>query len=93
MAKLQMSMLKLMYAWGNINWEEWTAKNIHLATFAQGFKNLLNRSATIQMTELVNLFATDFITEPDIDDNDTHLNPLNRLMSLSVFPQKIPRCT
>jgi hypothetical protein len=43
LAKLQMSMLKLMYACSNINWEEGAVKNIHLATFVQGFKNLPNR--------------------------------------------------
>ncbi len=88
LAKLQMSMLKLMYACGNIDWEEGTLKNIHLATFMQGFKNLLNMLATVQTTQLANLFTTVFTIEPDDGDNHTHLNPLNRLMSLSVFPQK-----
>jgi hypothetical protein len=31
-------MLKLMYAYGDIDWEEEMVKNIHLATFTQGFK-------------------------------------------------------
>jgi hypothetical protein len=91
LAKLQMSMLKLMYACGDINWEEGMVKNIHLATFAQGFKNLLDRLATVQTTQLANLFTTVFTTEPNNDNNDTHLNPLNRLMSLSVFPQKFTK--
>jgi hypothetical protein len=82
-----MSMLKLMYACSNIDWEEGTVKNIHLATFAQGFKNLLNRLATGQTTQQANLFTTVFTIEPKNDDNDMHLNPLNSLMSLSVFPQ------
>ncbi len=84
-------MLKLMYACSDINWEEGTVKNIHLATFAQGFKNLLDRSATVQTTQLANLFTTGFTTEPDKDNDDKHLNPLNRLMSLSVFPQKVTK--
>jgi hypothetical protein len=64
-------------------------KNVHLATFAHGFKNLLDRSATVQMTQLANLITTVFTTEPNDDNNGTHLNPLNKLMSLSVFLQKI----
>jgi hypothetical protein len=91
LVKLQMSMLKLMYACGDIVRKEGTVKNIHLATFTQGFKNLLNRLATVQMTQLANLFTTVFTSEPDNDDNDTHLNPLNRLMSLSVLPQKFTK--
>jgi hypothetical protein len=87
LAKLQMSMLKLMYSFGNINWEDRTVKNIHLATFAQGFKNLLDRSAMVQTTQQANLFTTVFTTKSDDDDNETHLNPLNRLMGLSIFPQ------
>jgi hypothetical protein len=91
LAKLQMSMLKLMYACGNIDWKERIVKNIHLATFAQGFKNLLKKLATVQTTQLANLFTTVFTTEPNDDDNDMHLNPLNRLRSLSVFPQKLTK--
>jgi hypothetical protein len=64
LAELQMSMLKLMNACGDINWEEGMVKNIHLATFAQDFKNLLNRLATVQATQLANLFTTVFTTEP-----------------------------
>ncbi len=91
LAKLQMSMLKLIYACGDINWEEGMVKNIHLAIFVQGFKNLLDRPATVQMTQLANLFTTVFTTEPNNNDDDMHLNPLNRLMSLSIFPQKITK--
>jgi hypothetical protein len=85
LAKLQSSMLKLMYACSNINWEEGTVKIIHLATFLQGFKNLLNRSATFQTTQRANLFTIVFTTEPNNDNNEMHLNPVNRLMSLSVL--------
>ncbi len=88
LAKLQLSMLKMMYACGDIIWEEGTVKNIHLATFAQGIKNILIRLATVQTTQLANMFTTVFTTKPDNDDDEMHLNPLNRLMSLSVFPQK-----
>jgi hypothetical protein len=88
LAKPQMSMLKLMYACGNIDWEEGTVKNIHLVTFVQGFKILLDRLVTVKMTQLANLFTTVFTTKPNNDNNDTHLNPLNRLMSLPVFLQK-----
>jgi hypothetical protein len=63
-------------------------KNIHLATFAQDFKNLLNRLATVQATQLAYLF---FTTEPNDDNNYMHLNLLNRLVSLSVFPQEFTK--
>jgi hypothetical protein len=36
--------------------------------------------------QLTNLFRTFFSTEPDEDDNDG--SPLNKLMSLYVFPPK-----
>jgi hypothetical protein len=72
----------------DIDGEEGMVKNIHLATFMQGFKNLLDRSAMVQMIQLANLFTTVFPTEPNNDNDETHLNPLNRLMSLSVFLQK-----
>jgi hypothetical protein len=91
LAKLQMSMLKLIYACGNIVWEKGTVKNIQLATFAQGFKNLPNRLTMVQTTQLANLFTTVFTTEPNNYNDDTHLNPLNRLMILSVFPPKITK--
>jgi hypothetical protein len=32
-----------------------------------------------------------FTTEPEDDNNDTPTNPLNRLMSLFVFPQKFTK--
>jgi hypothetical protein len=88
-----MSMLKLMYACNDIDWEEEMVKNIHLAIFAQGFKNLLDKSATIQKTQLVSLFTTVFTTEPEDDNNDKHLNFLNRLMSLSVSLKNLLRHT
>jgi hypothetical protein len=52
LAKLQISMLQLMYAGGEIDWEEGTVKNVRLADFAQGFKNLLGRSAAVQAAQL-----------------------------------------
>jgi hypothetical protein len=87
LAKLQ----QLMYASGKINWDNGIAKNICLAPFSQGFLNLLARSASIQATQLSNLFVMIFSTEPKDDDNNTPLNPLNRLMSLIVFPPKFTK--
>ncbi len=75
LAKLQMTMLKLFYATGDIDWEEGTVKNIHLATFAPGFNNLLGRTATNQEAQFTNLFNTVFITKPDEYDNNL-ANPL-----------------
>ncbi len=43
------------------------------------------------MTQLSNLFVTVFTTELEDDNNDTAINPLNRLMSLFVFPQKFTK--
>jgi hypothetical protein len=43
-------MLKLFYVNGVIDWDEVTVKDIHLATFAKGFLNLLNQTATVQET-------------------------------------------
>ena len=43
------------------------------------------------MTQLSNLFVTVFTTEPEDDDDDTAINPLNWLMSLFVFPQKFTK--
>jgi hypothetical protein len=50
LGKLQISMLKLFYVNGVIDWDEVTVKDIHLATFAKGFLNLLNQTATVQET-------------------------------------------
>jgi hypothetical protein len=91
LAKLQISMLRLMYASGEIDWDEGTVKNIKLATFAQGFKNLLDRLAMVQATQSANLFTSVFSTEADNDDDDSHLNPLNRLLSLFVFTPKFTK--
>jgi len=44
-------MLKLMYVSGDIDWDEATIKNIRLATFSKGFKNLLDRTASVQVTQ------------------------------------------
>jgi hypothetical protein len=85
-----MSMLKLFYVNGVINWDEGTVKDIHLATFAKGFLNLLNQTATVQETQFTNWLNTVFRAQPD-DDNNELINPLNRLMSLSVFPKKFTK--
>jgi hypothetical protein len=82
LAKLNTSMLKLMYAMAKIDWEESKMKNVHLATFSRGFNNLLDRTATVQVTQLTNLLKTVFT-------NMMLLNHLNRLMSLVVSPPKI----
>jgi hypothetical protein len=86
LAKLQFSMLQLMYAGGDIDWEEGTVKNVQLADFVQGFKNH-GRSAAVQAAQLTNLFMTLFTTEMD-NNNDVLANPLQRLMSLICFPPK-----
>jgi hypothetical protein len=79
-----------MYAGGDINWEEGTVKNVQLADFAQGFKNLLGRSAAVQAAQLTNLFMTLFTMEIN-DNNDVLANPLQRLMSLVCFPPKFTK--
>jgi hypothetical protein len=87
LAKLQTSMLKLFYVNCDIAWDEGTVKNVTLATFSKGFKDLLGRTATVQEAQFANLLNTIFKTQPD-DDDDELANPLERLMSLSVFPKK-----
>jgi hypothetical protein len=62
-----------------------------VATFSQGFLNLLARSASVQATQLSNLFTTIFSTKPKDDDDKNHANPLNRLMSLIVSPPKFTK--
>ncbi len=62
-----------------------------MATFSQGFLNLLARSASAQATQLSNLFTTIFSTKPEDDDDENHANPLNRLMSLVVSPPKFTK--
>jgi hypothetical protein len=84
-------MLQLMYAGGDIDWEEGTVKNVKLADFAQGFKNLLGKSAGVQAAQLTNLFMTISTTETDDDNVDLLVNPLNRLMSLVCFPPKLTK--
>ncbi len=61
---------------------------MHLATFTQEYKNLLERSVTVQVTQLTNLFKTIFFTKPENEEDD---GPLNRLMSLYVFPPKFTK--
>jgi hypothetical protein len=50
LAKLQTAMLQLFYAMGDINWDDGVVKNVKVANFSQGFKNLLARSVSIQAT-------------------------------------------
>jgi hypothetical protein len=90
LAKLQTSMLKLFYVNGKIDWDEGTVKNVILATFAKGFKDLLGRTATVQEAQFANLLNTNFKSLPDKDE-DKLANPLERLMSLSVFPKKFTK--
>jgi hypothetical protein len=61
LAKLQNGMLQLIYPSGKINWDDGVAKNICLATFSQGFLNLLARSTSVQATQLSNLFVTNLL--------------------------------
>jgi hypothetical protein len=68
-------MLQLMYASGEINWDDSVAKNIQLATFSQGFLNLLARSASVQATQLSNLFVTIFQLNPRIRMTTPHSIP------------------
>ena len=82
-------MLKLMYVSDHIDWDEATIKNIRLVTFSKVFKNLLDRTASVQVTQLSNLFMTVLTTEPEDDDDDTAINPLNRLMSLCCVPPNV----
>ncbi len=84
-------MLRLMYVSREIDWDEGTVKNIQLATFVQDFKNLLDRLAMVQATQLANLFPSVFSTEADDDNDDSHLNPLNRLLSLFVITPKFTK--
>jgi hypothetical protein len=91
LAKIQTSMLRLMYSGGEIDLEEGTIKNIQLTSFAQGFKNLLDRSAMVQAAQHTNFFMTIFTMETDDDDIDLPTNPLNRLMSLVCFPPKFTK--
>ncbi len=86
-AKLQTSIVRLMYATTNtVDWEEGTVKSVHLGTFTQEFKNLLERSAMVQVTQLTNLAKIIFTAKSEDDDNDS---PLNKLMLLYVFQAKI----
>jgi hypothetical protein len=87
-AKLQTSMLKLMYMIAVSNWEEGTVKCMRLASFTQEYKNFLERLAAVQVTQLSNLIKMVFSTKPD-DKNDD--GPLNRLMSMYVIPPKFTK--
>jgi hypothetical protein len=90
LAKLHNNMLMLFYVNGKINWEEGTVKNINLATFAQGFANLLSRTAIVQETQFANLLNTVFTTQPN-NDSDNLANPLERMMSLTVSPKRFTK--
>jgi hypothetical protein len=84
--KLQTSMVRLMYATTNtVDWVEGTVESVCLGTFTQEFKNLLEHSTMVQVTQLTNLAKTIFTAESE--DNDDN-SPLNRLMSLYVFQEK-----
>ncbi len=48
LAKLQTAMLQLFYMMGEINWDDGIARNIKVANFSQGFKNLLARTVSVQ---------------------------------------------
>ncbi len=87
-AKLQRSMLKLMYAFAVPDWDEGTVAGMRLASFTQEYKNLLERLAMVQVTLLSNLIKTIFSTEPDDEDDD---GPLNRLMLMYVIPPKFTK--
>jgi hypothetical protein len=86
--KLQNSMLQLMKATGNVNWDDGTVKNICTAIFTQGFMTLLSRLAAVQAALLTNLFNTIFASKQEDNYDDSALHPLNRLMSLVIFPPK-----
>jgi hypothetical protein len=68
-----------------VDWAEGTIESVLLGTFTQEFKNLLECSAAVQVTQLTNLIKTIFTIESE-DDNDD--GPLNRLVLLYVFPAK-----
>jgi len=67
LAKLHINMLILFYVNGKIDWEKGTMRDVNLATFVHGFASLLNRTATVQETQLANLFNTVFMTQPNND--------------------------
>ncbi len=68
-----------------IDWDDGTIKSVSLTTFTQEYQNLLEHSISVQVMQLANLFRTIF-TEPNKDNNNG--SPLNRLMSVCVFPPK-----
>jgi hypothetical protein len=90
LAKPQMSMLQLMYAEGEIDWDDGTIRSVCPTNFSAGFKNLQGCLATAQAAQLSNLFTTITI-EPEDDDDDTPFNSLNSLMSLVLFPPKFTK--
>jgi hypothetical protein len=61
------------------------AKSVCLGTFTQEFKNILERSATVQVTQLTNLAKTIFTAK---SEDNAYDGPLNRLMLLYVFQAK-----
>jgi hypothetical protein len=87
-AKLQTSMLKLMYAFAVPDRDEGTVAGVRLALFTQEYKNLLERSAMVQVTQLSNLIKMVFSTKPDDEDDN---GPLNRLMLMYVIPPKFTK--
>jgi hypothetical protein len=88
-AKLQTGMLRLMYAGGKIDWDKGTVKSLRLAIFFAGLQKYVQQISHNPGNSANNLFMTIFTIEP-VDENDnTPLNPLNRLMSLVVFSPKV----
>jgi hypothetical protein len=60
-AILQNSMVHLMYAMTKTaDWDDGTIKFVSLATFTQEYQNLLERSISVQVTQLTKLFRTIF---------------------------------
>jgi hypothetical protein len=83
-------MVCFMYATTKtVNWDNGTIKSISLATFTQEYQNLLEHSVSVQVTQLASLLRTIFSTEPNKHDDNS--SPLNRIMSLYVFPPKFTK--
>ena len=84
LTKLQNGMLQLFHATGDTNWDDTLLK-------ISRSQNFCRVSKTSSPGPLSNLFITIFQTEPEDDDDVNHTNPLNRLMSLVVFPPKFTK--
>jgi hypothetical protein len=66
-----------------VDWDNGTIKSVSLATFTQEYQNLLERSVSVLVTQLTNLFRTIFSL------NRTKTTMM--LMSLYVFPPKFAK--